>query len=284
MNSPYYMRESVHDIVEKLKEVTERQLEMSSTSRVFISHSHVDRQAATEIDSVLLQHGAETYLDQRQIEAGDVLPDRIEEGIRWCSVFLLVWSVSASRSKWVKNEWKEAWRKEKRIVPFSLDGTKLPTPLDALVYVDSGDRKLAYSKLLTAVFGKTFTPLSGEIFAGTWEATFDAFGLVGGTSILELRRNGQVVGEMQMSQGGVLGPGLEGLGMGNLLNMKFPISGRWTYESKTRVLELNTTSSGFGTQGSDTVRIIASGNETGPIQGQDLSGRTWTLRRIADAP
>jgi hypothetical protein len=257
---------------------------MSSEHKVFISHSHDDRHAATELDSVLLKNGAETYLDQREIEAGEVLPDRIKDGIDWCTDFLLVWSHSASLSEWVRQEWDLAYVNKKRIIPFKLDNAPLPNPLDNLVYIDDQDRKLAYSNLLTAILGKTFQPQPGAMFAGTWEGSFDAFGLVGGTATLELRRNGQIVGEMQMGKGGVIGPGLRELGLGNLLNMRIPFSGHWSYEPITRVLELNTTASGFGTQGSETVRIIASGDESGPIQGQDLSGRTWTLRRVASTP
>jgi hypothetical protein len=98
--------------------------------------------------------------------------------------------------------------------------------------------------------------------------------------MLELRNNGQIIGGMQIGGGDFLGSGLQELGLGSLLQTQIPIAGNWSYEAGTRMLELNTTASGYGTQGSDTIRIIATGHESGPITGQDLSGRTWTLERL----
>lgn len=46
------------------------------------------------------------------------------------------------------------------------------------------------------------------------------------------------------------------------------------------MLTLTVTASGFGQQNTDVVRIRTTGRERGEIQGQDLAGRTWTLRRV----
>lgn len=247
---------------------------MSSIPRVFIIHSHMDRQLAVEIESLLRQNGAETFLDQRSIEVGDVLSETVDGGIEWCSLFLLLWSGSAALSDYVHAEWNSAYDKRKKIIPLNIDGTSLPTPLDNLVYVDSDDRNLAYSKLLTAIFGREFTGPVGTIFAGTWDATFEAFGVASGTAVFELRRNGQIVGQLQIAGGGLLGRGVQGMGLGNLLNRKFPFTGSWTYELGTQILEMNTTATAFGNQANETIRIMTSPNPTGPMEGQDLSGRT----------
>ena len=39
----------------------------------------------------------------------------------------------------------------------------------------------------------------------------------------------------------------------------------------------------FGQQQNDTIRIRATGHEKGAITGQDLAGRTWTLRRMGES-
>ena len=54
-------------------------------ARVFISHSHADRDFAVDLNQVLVKHDAEVFLDQEHIEAGDPLPSRLKDGIRWCN-------------------------------------------------------------------------------------------------------------------------------------------------------------------------------------------------------
>ena len=70
--------------------------------KVFISHSHQDRHIATSVDKVLRKHSAETFLDQDSIQAGEVLSEKIEEGITWCNAFVLIWSIEAAKSPWVR--------------------------------------------------------------------------------------------------------------------------------------------------------------------------------------
>jgi hypothetical protein len=70
-------------------------------AKVFISHSHRDRGTAVVLAEVLEENGIERFLDQDQIEAGDVLPDRLVRGVEWCDKVLLLWSASAARSRWV---------------------------------------------------------------------------------------------------------------------------------------------------------------------------------------
>ena len=109
--------------------------------KVFLSHSHRDRHSATELQFVLETQGAETYLDQDKIQAGDILPKRIREGISWCDTFLLIWSSRAAVSDWVGKEWNTAYDLRKKIIPYSLDSTLLPAALQNLVRVEAGDRE-----------------------------------------------------------------------------------------------------------------------------------------------
>jgi hypothetical protein len=267
------------------RHIYEEKRHMASQHNVFMSHSHKDREIAAEIDSVIRANGADTYLDQRQIEVGDHLPSNLNKGIEDCSLFLLIWSVAARKSIWVGKEWDLAYNKRKRIVSFVLDETPLPSPLDNFVHVDSQDRKLAYSTLLTTVFGKEFRPKAGAIFAGAWEAQCslpsgvpNAFGMQGKYK-LELRLNGQIVGTGMVSVDGPLGQMVAGLV--GLYNQMLPLSGSWRYEFRT--LELNLTTEFFGRRNTDTIHIVANEHETDLIQGRDLAGRTWTLRRVSSA-
>src|SRR5262245_56265947 len=136
----------------------ERTTKGPSGVRIFLSHSHADRDMAVELDQLFRKHQAETFLDQERIDVGDELPTRLKEGISWCNRFLLLWSVNAGRSVWVKGEWNYAYDQRKKIIPYRLDGFPLPEGLDNLVYIDSDDRKLGHGKLLSAVFGREFRP------------------------------------------------------------------------------------------------------------------------------
>lgn len=250
----------------------------SSQPRIFISHSHDDRHTAVQLQQVLEEHGAQTFLDQDRIDTLDNLPDRVREGISWCEFLLLIWSAGSAASAWVRREWETAQKRGKTIIPYVLDGTKLPFLLDELVYIESSDQRHGNAKLLKAVgLGYKDDP-----FPGIWEASVDAFGMVQGTYRLELRENGQVEGEGGISDAGLAGQMAGELGMGDLLSMRIPVHGTWSYERGSRILTIEMTAEALGQRQDDTIRIRATGHEKGAITGEDLGGRTWTLRRVGD--
>jgi hypothetical protein len=52
--------------------------------KVFISHSHHDRENATNLQKVLEQHEVRVFLHQHQITAGEDLKTQLELGLIWC--------------------------------------------------------------------------------------------------------------------------------------------------------------------------------------------------------
>ncbi len=245
--------------------------------KIFISHK--DRYNATQMQVVLESTGADTFLDQDEIQAGDNLPNRITKGINWCNVFLLLWSFDAAKSVWVEKEWNKAYDSRKKIIPYLLYNTPLPYELENLVFVESEDKYHGNAALLKAIFGHGYTPNQTTLFPGVWEAEVNAFGMASGWYILELRTNGQITGKGGVGQSGMAATMIQDMGMGHFLNIEFPISGTWTYEQGNKLLTLTVTASGFGQTTTDIVKIITTGRERGEIQGQDIGGRTWTIRR-----
>lgn len=251
-------------------------------ANVFISHSHADRDTTVNLNRILIKNGAEVFLDQDRIEAGDPLPDRLRDGIRWCNRFLLIWSWSASQSAWVHEEWDYAYSERKKILPYVLDDTPLPDALENLVYVMGEDRSVGHANLLAAIFGKAFKPAdSTELFPGLWRACLAIQGLADATYDLELRRNGQVVGSGSMGQSGMFGELARQAGFGNLLNMKIPIRGQWSYEDVARTLTLDMTAEGFGTSNHEVIKITTTGRERDALYGQDLASRPWMVQRVS---
>lgn len=257
------------------------EVQAMADAKVFISHSHADRDIAVDLNRVLTKYAAEVFLDQEHIEAGDPLPNRLRGGIRWCNRFLLLWSHTASRSRWVREEWEYAYDQKRKIVPYVLDGTPLPDVLDNLVYVESDDRSVGHANLLSAVFGRAFKPAdSTELFPGLWRARLAMSGLGDATYDVELRKNGQLVGSGSMGQSGTFGDLARRTGFGHLLDMKIPLRGNWSYEDVTRVLTLDITADGFGTSNHEVIKITTTGRERQALHGQDLAGRPWTVQRV----
>jgi hypothetical protein len=255
-------------------------MRQNTVAQVFISHSHSDRDTATSLQQVIHDNGGQTYLDQDRLRAGDVLPDGLRQGIKACDTFLLIWSANAARSNWIDLEWNAAYEMRKRIVPYCLDSSALPPALSNLIYVDWNDRNLAHSKLLQAIFGRSFAPPSTEIFPGRWIVKANVFDLGGANYDLVLRANGQVTGTCQLSPDGPAADAMRAIGMHLLLSMSFAVSGSWSYEPRGEFLSLNLTASGFGQTSTETIQIHTTGRESGSIQGQDLAGRTYTVCKL----
>ena len=84
--------------------------------RVFISHSGRDRWIATQLDRNLQSIGVETFLDEKDIQGGDRITERVRVEITRCDETLIVLSSASQQSDWVKAEIGAAWVLGKRIV------------------------------------------------------------------------------------------------------------------------------------------------------------------------
>ena len=76
---------------------------------------------------------------------------KINDGMEWCEVFVLLWSKAASKSKWVEKEWECALALEKIIVPCRLDDTPLPPILRPLSYCDFREFEKGYKRLFDSL-------------------------------------------------------------------------------------------------------------------------------------
>ncbi len=79
-----------------------------TNSAIFISHAQKDILQAKAIALQLSQAGLSVVLDKNDLKYGDSFINFMERALEGSDYFLLLWSKSASQSKWVRLEWEAA--------------------------------------------------------------------------------------------------------------------------------------------------------------------------------
>jgi|ERR1044071_1025734 hypothetical protein len=108
---------------------------------VFISHSHQDKEFARQLEASLFARNINTFLDERMIQVGDSIPQKVYDGIASSTHLIYVVSRASIKSLWVQEELSIAKMKEKKsrgfkILPVIIDKLKLPTAVLHLKYAD----------------------------------------------------------------------------------------------------------------------------------------------------
>lgn len=91
-------------------------------AKVFLSHSHVDKLFVLALNKRFEEEGISTWLDNKDLDIGDVLSEAIAEGIKQSWIFLIIISPSSIGSRWVKEELDEAYHQK-------IEGDKLLLPV-----------------------------------------------------------------------------------------------------------------------------------------------------------
>ncbi len=97
--------------------------------RAFLSHSSIDKAIVIGVHKELEEDS--TWLDRAEIDWGEMFLERIADGIKSATDFVLFWSRAASKSEWVRLEINMAFiqalrRKAIRFRIVLLDDTPLP--------------------------------------------------------------------------------------------------------------------------------------------------------------
>jgi WD40 repeat protein len=91
------------------------------------------------LDTALRLRGLDPWIDVARVQPGDEWQDVIAQGIVECTSMIVLCTPDPS-SELQQQEWEEARRLEKRIVPVLLEGATLPEPLAGLYpIISSGD-------------------------------------------------------------------------------------------------------------------------------------------------
>jgi TIR domain-containing protein len=71
---------------------------------VFLSHNHRDKTLVVPLATQLRLMGADVWLDDWEIRAGDSIPGKVNEALSVIDTAVIVWSEHAAVSRWVDAE------------------------------------------------------------------------------------------------------------------------------------------------------------------------------------
>ncbi len=94
--------------------------------RVFISHSHKDRWIARQVVKLMEEAGRgriQAFLDERDIEGGEMIAERVLKEIRKCNEFVVLLSQNSKDRPWVLIEIGVACGQGKPIIAILNDVT-----------------------------------------------------------------------------------------------------------------------------------------------------------------
>ena len=124
---------------------------------VFLSHSSKDIAVMREVAALLKKDGVRVWLDEDQINPGDSIPAKIEEGLEHSRVLVLCMSANAFGSDWAQLEagtfrFRDPLNKERRFIPLRLDDAPIKGSLGQFLHINwrQADREQEYAKLLEA--------------------------------------------------------------------------------------------------------------------------------------
>jgi small GTP-binding protein len=123
---------------------------------VFISHSSEDEPAVRELAERLKRDGLRVWFDEWEIQLGDLISLKIEEGLEQSRTLVLVMSANALASEWVKLErhtalFRDPTNQQRRFIPLRLDDAEIKDTLKQFAYVDWRQRSAEqYERLLAA--------------------------------------------------------------------------------------------------------------------------------------
>ena len=132
---------------------------------IFISYSSKQKSIADGVCHYLEENGFKCWMAPRDIPIGSEYGDLIEQAIKKSKLVVLVFSQTASMSKWVKGEINVAFTEDKPILPFRVDDTEIKgtfrVMLNQMHWIDAfpnySDKLPNLEKSICGILGKQIT-------------------------------------------------------------------------------------------------------------------------------
>lgn len=119
--------------------------------KIFISYSRVDNSYADEVEKVLKDNGVQYFFDRKDINWGDRIDTKIEEGIKSSDAILVLISPASLKSDWVPYEIGFAKGAGLQVLPYLVHpSVDIPGYLANKLYLrDMGELKkfISYKKV-----------------------------------------------------------------------------------------------------------------------------------------
>lgn len=137
--------------------------------KTFLSHSSFDKAFVRRVDSVLRNHGIETWVDESDVQPGQSISRGIQKGLSESDFLLLFLSPKAVDSGWVEREWQSKLHdKNAVIIPLLIESCQIPPFLHDIRYIDfRKDFEEGISLLLTTLSVSQDKNYSGTAIADT---------------------------------------------------------------------------------------------------------------------
>lgn len=124
---------------------------------VFLSHSSKDKDIVRAVAERLRADGLCVWFDEWEINPGDSVPKKIDDGLEDSRVLVLCMSANAFGSDWTQLEsytfrFRDPLNKERRFIPLRLDEAEIKGSLAQFLYINwlPEEREQSYAKLLEA--------------------------------------------------------------------------------------------------------------------------------------
>lgn len=156
MASPYSDK-GINTLVKTSIKIKSQEPAYSNYHGIFLSHTNTDKPFVRKLKKSLERHGVqEIWIDEAEIQVGDSLMKKIEEGISKTKYIAVVLSPDSISSNWVAKELNMAINREVEsgevvVLPILYKKCELPGFLDGKVYADfttSAKYKESLKKLL----------------------------------------------------------------------------------------------------------------------------------------
>jgi hypothetical protein len=117
--------------------------------KIFISHSSRDVWVARRIQDDLQRIGTETFLDENDLQTGDIFDKELRQNLRDSDELLMLLSPTAVASPWVLLEIGAAWALDMRLVPImhGIGINELPSAIDKRQARDLNEISRYYEEL-----------------------------------------------------------------------------------------------------------------------------------------
>jgi nucleoside 2-deoxyribosyltransferase len=113
---------------------------MANTYDIFLSYQNKDRDWAGRLVEALSEAGLRVWYAQAEIKPGEVLVDRLEEGLRESDYIVFV--MPEKQSNWTAVELGAALALRKPLIPIVAEGAlpeNIPGPIKLRKYLQKGD-------------------------------------------------------------------------------------------------------------------------------------------------